>query len=68
VKNREVSGLQGASQNVGLTKIHEVLFIDKINALPIAWVRSSAGMHALNRTCMCLIARNRSRAPMAQAS
>jgi hypothetical protein len=34
MKNREVSNLQGASQNVSLTKIQEVLFIEKNNVLP----------------------------------
>jgi hypothetical protein len=33
MKNREVSGLQGASQNVGLQKYIRVLFIDKNNVL-----------------------------------
>jgi hypothetical protein len=33
MKNREVFGLQGASQNVGLQNIQEVLFIDKTNVL-----------------------------------
>jgi hypothetical protein len=42
MKNREVSGLQGASQNVGLEILQEVLFIDKINVLPVTWVRSIA--------------------------
>jgi hypothetical protein len=34
MKNREVFGLQGTSQNVGLHKIQEVLFIRKTNVLP----------------------------------
>jgi hypothetical protein len=33
MKNREVSGLQGASQNINFTKIHEVLFISNFNVL-----------------------------------
>jgi hypothetical protein len=33
MKTREVSGLQGASQNVGLTKYIRVLFIDKTKVL-----------------------------------
>jgi hypothetical protein len=33
MKNREVSGLQGASQNVGYKNIQEVLFIGKTNLL-----------------------------------
>ena len=33
MKNRKVFGLQGASQNVGLHKMKEVLFIGK-NVLP----------------------------------
>jgi hypothetical protein len=34
MKNREDSGLQGASQNVGFTKYIRVLFIDKTKVLP----------------------------------
>jgi hypothetical protein len=34
MKNREVSGLQGTSQNVRLTKYIRVLFIDKTKVLP----------------------------------
>jgi hypothetical protein len=33
MKNREVSGLKGVFQNVGLHKIQEVLFIRKTNVL-----------------------------------
>jgi hypothetical protein len=33
MKNREVSWLQGASQNVGLTKYIRVLFINKTKVL-----------------------------------
>jgi hypothetical protein len=34
MKNKEVFGLQGASQNVGSTKYIRVLFIDKTKVLP----------------------------------
>ena len=34
---------QGCLQNVGLTKIDKVLFIEKINVLPLTWVRSIVG-------------------------
>jgi hypothetical protein len=34
MKNKEVFGLQGASQNVGYKNIQEVLFIGKTNVLP----------------------------------
>ena len=50
MKNREVSGLQGASQNVGLQNNKEVLFIDKNNVLPGQWVRLSTSLCALDRT------------------
>ena len=43
MKNREVSGLQGAAQNVGYKKWEEVLFIGKTNVLP-------GHMDALERT------------------
>jgi hypothetical protein len=33
--------------------IHDVLFIDKINVLPVTWVRSSTGLRVLDCACMC---------------
>ena len=41
MKNREVYGLQGASQNVGLQKLQEVLFISNFNLLPSQWCARS---------------------------
>jgi hypothetical protein len=35
MKNKEFSSLQGTSQNIGLEKLQKILFIDKINVLPV---------------------------------
>ena len=51
MKNKEVSGLQGHSQNVGLQNNKEVLFISKIMFCQVMWVRSIAAS-AHKRRCM----------------
>ena len=49
MKNREVSGLQGASQNVGY-KIYKRFYLKKkLMCCQVTWMCSSAGLHALDR-------------------
>ena len=46
MKNKEVFGLKGASQNVGLQKMRNGSIYNKNNVLPVIWVRSIAGQCA----------------------
>ena len=48
MKNKEVSGLEGTSQNVGLHKLQKVLLISNFNVLQGQWCARSQ-VSALNR-------------------
>ena len=52
MKNQEISGLQGTSQNVSLQKLQEVLFVSNFNVLPGQWYARSQ-VSALERRPKC---------------